>query len=146
MPQQCNRSFSALLNFYIKAVQINISANDLRLATRLRVCRSSLHLHRRGQVDNPVCICQFKRESSNYFLYTAERHTLLNLVEHCLPILSKCKVFQTTYPEPCIVCKKHLCEWDMLHAFTYTVIEAIESKFDSVMEHPFSSFEENPPD
>ena len=60
--------------------------------------------------------------------------------------LSKPAVSTTSYPEPCIVCKKHQCEWDVMHAFSYTAIEAINSAFDSAMERRFFKSSEDPPD
>ena len=60
--------------------------------------------------------------------------------------LSKSTVSQTSYPEPCIVCKKHQCEWDMLHVITYPVLDSINSAFDSVMERPFFKSCETLPD
>ena len=60
--------------------------------------------------------------------------------------LTTSSVSQTSYPEPCIVCSKHQCEWDFHHSISYPVIEAINSKFDSVMERPFWKCSETPPD
>ena len=60
--------------------------------------------------------------------------------------LTKSSVSQTSYPEPCIVCSKHQCEWDFHHYISYPVIEAINAKFDSVMERPFWKCSETPPD
>ena len=66
------------------------------LLTRIRVGRSDLNLHKFtiGQEEKPECICHAKEESSKHyfldcFLYTAERQTLFNLVEHYIPKFSK---------------------------------------------------------
>ena len=65
------------------------------LLTRIRVGRSDLNLHKFviGQAETPECLCHFKEESSKHyildcFLYTAERQTLLTLVEHYIPYFS----------------------------------------------------------
>ena len=69
------------------------------LLSRFRTGRTSLNLHRFtiGQEEKPSCICHAREESSIHFmmdcfLYTAERQTLFDLVEHYIekfPILSK---------------------------------------------------------
>ena len=55
-----------------------------------------LNLHRFtiGQVDKPECFCHAKEETTKHyildcFLYTAERQTLFNLVEHYIPKFSR---------------------------------------------------------
>ena len=62
------------------------------LLARFRTGRTSLNLHRFtiGQEDDPSCMCHAKEESSIHFmmdcfLYTAERQTLFDLVEHYIP-------------------------------------------------------------
>ena len=62
------------------------------LLSRFRTGRTSLNLHRFtiGQEDDPSCMCHAKEESSIHFmmdcfLYTAERQTLFDLVEHYIP-------------------------------------------------------------
>ena len=62
------------------------------LLTRIRVDRSYLNLHKFSicHADSPECICHAKQESSIHylidcFLYSAERQTLFNLVEHYIP-------------------------------------------------------------
>ena len=62
------------------------------LLTRFRTGRTSLNLHRFtiGQVDDPSCACHAKEESyihymMDCFLYTVERQTLFDLVEHYIP-------------------------------------------------------------
>ena len=62
------------------------------LLTRVRIERSYLNLHRFtiGHSESPQCLCHAKNESSVHyliecFLYTGERQTLFNLVEHYVP-------------------------------------------------------------
>ena len=62
------------------------------LLTRIRLDRSYLNLHKFsiGQSETPECMCHAKQESSKHFmmdcfLYSAERQTLFNLVEHYIP-------------------------------------------------------------
>ena len=62
------------------------------LLTRVRLDRSELNLHKFsiGQIDSPECSCHAKNESSIHyltecFLYSSERQTLYNLVEHYVP-------------------------------------------------------------
>ena len=62
------------------------------LLTRVRLERSELNLHKFsiGQIDSPECSCHAKNESSIHyltecFLYSSERQTLYNLVEHYVP-------------------------------------------------------------
>ena len=69
------------------------------LLTRIRLERSDLNLHKFtiGHSESPECTCHAKRESSLHFLiecflYTGERQTLYNLVEHYIPqFLNKTK-------------------------------------------------------
>ena len=63
------------------------------LLTRIRVGRSYLNLHK-FVIGQAECLCHFKEESSKHyildcFLYTAERRTLLTLVEHYIPYFSR---------------------------------------------------------
>ena len=67
------------------------------------------------------------------------------VIQSSQPQLTKSLISHTSYPEPCIVCEKHQCEWDILHAMSYPIIEAINSKFDSVEQSLFNYFE-TPPD
>ena len=83
-------------NLVNQGVCTTVSNLGNTLLTRLRVCNSSLHLHRYtiGQGDDPVIRCHFKEESSKHFildcfLYTAERQTLYNLVKHFVTKFSK---------------------------------------------------------
>ena len=62
------------------------------LLTRVRLERSELNLHKFsiGLIDSPECSCHAKNESSIHyltecFLYSSERQTLYNLVEHYVP-------------------------------------------------------------
>ena len=62
------------------------------LLTRVRIERSYLNLHKFtiGHSESPECLCHAKNESSVHyliecFLYTGERQTLFNLVEHYVP-------------------------------------------------------------
>ena len=64
--------------------------------TRLRVGRSDLNLHKFsvGLIDKPDCDCHAKEESTIHylldcFLYTVERQTLCDLVEHHVPNFSR---------------------------------------------------------
>ena len=66
------------------------------LLSRIRTGRTTLNLHKFTirQADEPTCGCLAKEESSIHylldcFLYTAERQTLLSLVEHYIPKFSK---------------------------------------------------------
>ena len=63
-----------------------------KLLTRLRLERSDLNLHKFtiGQSETPECLCHSKQESSQHFLldcflYTSERQTLFDRVEHYIP-------------------------------------------------------------
>ena len=62
------------------------------LLTRLRLNRSDLNLHKFtiGLVETSECLCHANKESSLHyliecFLYSGERQTLFNLVEHYIP-------------------------------------------------------------
>ena len=62
------------------------------LLTRIRLERSDLNLHKFtiGHSESTECTCHAKRESSLHFLtecflYSGERQTLFNLVEHYIP-------------------------------------------------------------
>ena len=66
------------------------------LLTRIRVGQSlqNQHSFTTGLADSPECACLFRSESSeqyflDYFLYAPERQTLLSLVEHFVPNLSR---------------------------------------------------------
>ena len=65
------------------------------LLTRIRLNRSDLNLHRFdiGLHDTPECVCHATESSIHYlmdcFLYSGERQTLYNLVEHYIPNFSK---------------------------------------------------------
>ena len=63
-----------------------------RLLTRIRLERSDLNSHKFtiGQSDSSECLCHSKYESSQHylidcFLFTSERQTLFNQVEHFIP-------------------------------------------------------------
>ena len=67
------------------------------LLTRIRLERSDLNLHKFtiGHSETTECLCHSKHESSIHyfldcFLYTGERQTLLNLVEHYIPKFNNC--------------------------------------------------------
>ena len=70
-----------------------------KLLTRVRLSRSDLNSHKFaiGQSESAECSCHAKNESSLHyltecFLYTGERQTLYNLVEHYIPqFLNKTK-------------------------------------------------------
>ena len=74
------------------------------LFSKIRLNRSDLNQHKFdiGQHDTPECLCHAKSESSLHyimdcFLYSGERQTLFNLVEHYIPNftkLSKTKQFE----------------------------------------------------
>ena len=73
------------------------------LLTRIRLNRSDLNLHRFdiGLHDTPECVCHATESSIHYlmdcFLYSGERQTLYNLVEHYIPNfpkLNKTKQFE----------------------------------------------------
>ena len=74
------------------------------LFSKIRLNRSDLNQHKFdiGQHDTPECLCHAKSESSFHyimdcFLYSGERQTLFNLVEHYIPNftkLSKTKQFE----------------------------------------------------
>ena len=62
------------------------------LLARIRLNRSDLNLHKFtiGFSETPECLCHAKKESSLHylmecFLYSGERQTLYNLVEHYIP-------------------------------------------------------------
>ena len=62
------------------------------LLTRIRLERSDLNLHKFtvGHSESPECLCHSKRESSQHylidcFLYSSERQTLFDRVEHFIP-------------------------------------------------------------
>ena len=62
------------------------------LLTRIRLERSDLNLHKFtvGHSESPECLCHFKQESSQHylidcFLYSSERQTLFDRVEHFIP-------------------------------------------------------------
>ena len=62
------------------------------LLTKIRVGRSSLNQHKFtiGLSDSPECLCHFKTESPEHyfldcFLYSPERQSLFNLIEHYVP-------------------------------------------------------------
>ena len=66
------------------------------LFSRIRLNRSDLNQHKFdiGQHDSPECLCHAKSESSIHyimdcFLYSGERRTLFNLVEHYIPNFTK---------------------------------------------------------
>ena len=91
--------FKKQLKLNIKPLRIKHNAQGSKigncLLTRIRVGRSDLNLHKFvvGQADTSECLCHFKEESSKHyildcFLYTAERQTLLTLVEHYIPYFS----------------------------------------------------------
>ena len=63
-----------------------------KLLTRIRLERSDLNLHKFtiGQSESSECLCHFKQESSQHylidcFLYSSERQTLFDRVEHFIP-------------------------------------------------------------
>ena len=63
-----------------------------RLLTRIRLERSELNSHKFtiGQSESSECLCHSKYESSQHylidcFLFTCERQTLFNKVEHFIP-------------------------------------------------------------
>ena len=65
------------------------------LLTRIRVGRSDLNQHKFtiGLVDSPQCDCHFREESPSHyfldcFLYTSERRSLFELIEHYIPRFS----------------------------------------------------------
>ena len=62
------------------------------LLTKIRLERSDLNLHKFtvGHSESPECLCHFKQESSQHylidcFLYSSERQTLFDRVEHYIP-------------------------------------------------------------
>ena len=62
------------------------------LLSRIRLERSDLNLHKFtiGQSESPECLCHSKQESSQHylidcFLYSSERQTLFDRVEHFIP-------------------------------------------------------------
>ena len=65
------------------------------LLTRIRLNGSDLNLHKFdiGLHDTPDCLCHATESSFHYiidcFLYSGERQTLYNLVEHYIPRFSK---------------------------------------------------------
>ena len=66
------------------------------LLSRIRLDQSNLNLHRFtiGISESANCICHANKESSMHFitecfLYSGERQTLYNLVEHYIPHFSK---------------------------------------------------------
>ena len=92
--------FKAQLKLDIKPTKIKHFSKGPKLSnslvTRFRVGRTGLNLHRYsiGQVDEPDCICHARQESPSHFildcfLYTAERQTLFDLVEHYIPKFSR---------------------------------------------------------
>ena len=63
-----------------------------RLLTRIRLERSDLNSHKFtiGQSESSECLCHSKYESSQHyliecFLFSCERQTLINQVEHFIP-------------------------------------------------------------
>ena len=66
--------------------------NHSEVLTRIRLDRSDLNLHKftKGISETPECLCHANKESSLHyliecFLYSGERQTLYNLVEHYIP-------------------------------------------------------------
>ena len=66
------------------------------LLTRIRVGRSDLNQQKFsiGLTDNPQCLCHHREESPQHyfidcFLYSLERQTLFNLIEHYIPKFHK---------------------------------------------------------
>ena len=66
------------------------------LLTRIRVGRSMLNQHGYsiGLTDSPECLCHFREESPQHyfldcFLYSQERQTLIDLIEHYIPKFEK---------------------------------------------------------
>ena len=62
------------------------------LLTKIRVGRSSLNQHKFtiGLSESPECLCHHKEESPQHFfldcfLYSEERQTLFDLIEHYIP-------------------------------------------------------------
>ena len=62
------------------------------LLTKIRVGRSSLNLHKYtiGLADSPECLCHHREESPKHyflecFLYSQERQTLFDMIEHYIP-------------------------------------------------------------
>ena len=63
-----------------------------KLLCRIRLERSDLNLHKFtiGHSESPECLCHSKQESSQHylidcFLYSSERQTLFDRVEHFIP-------------------------------------------------------------
>ena len=63
-----------------------------KLLTRIRLERSDLNLHKftTGHSESSECLCHSKQESSQHylmdcFLYSSERQTLFDRVEHFIP-------------------------------------------------------------
>ena len=91
------------LKWSLNQESINTSQKVLKLVnkllTRLRLDRSDLNSHKFtiGHSKSAECFCQAKNETSLHyltecFLYTGERQTLYNLVEHYIPqFLNKTK-------------------------------------------------------
>ena len=66
------------------------------MLTRICVGRSDLNQHKFsiGLTDNPECLCHHREESPQHyfidcFLYSLERQTLFNLIEHYIPKFNK---------------------------------------------------------
>ena len=88
--------FKNQLKIDIKPIKIRFYAHGSKLGnsllSRIRTGRTLLNLDKYTlrQVDEPTCACHAKQESAIHFLmdcflYTAERRTLFNLVEHYVP-------------------------------------------------------------
>ena len=74
------------------------------MLTRIRVGRSYLNQHSFiiGLADSPEYLCHFKSESSDHFfldcfLYSPERQTLFELIEHYIPKFNRFSKKQKIY-------------------------------------------------
>ena len=80
-----------------------------KLLTRIRLERSDLNLHKFtiGQSESAECLCHSKQESSQHylidcFLYSSERQTLFDRVEHYIPnfkSFSKSRKYKVLYQD-----------------------------------------------
>ena len=92
--------FKHELKNHLKLLKIKHFSSGSKLGNTLlnwlRVGRYDLNLHKFtiGLPEKPKCDCPFRNESPenfilDLFLYTPERQTLFNLVEHLIPKFSK---------------------------------------------------------
>ena len=84
------------LKLMLTSAQLGQLGLGLSLATRIRLDRSDLNLHRYtiGSSDSPECACHAKQESSYHyiidcFLYDCERQILFDSVEYYIPDFRK---------------------------------------------------------